>query len=88
MPTRFSLRIEASRPQTAAGIVLEGCPEDRFQYELGGGLDRLKCRRFRLLARCGFDRAAYRRPGPPAQNAARQRILIDKSGLADNPFAQ
>src|SRR5258708_38459161 len=31
---------------------------------------------------------SYRRLGPPAQNAARHRIVIDKSGLADNPFAQ
>jgi hypothetical protein len=88
MPTRFSLRIEASLPRTAVGIALEGCPEDRFQYELGGGLDRLKCREFRLLARCGFDGAGYRRRGPPAQNAAQQRILVDKRRLADNPFAQ
>jgi hypothetical protein len=88
MPTRFPLRIEASLPRTAAGIVLEGCPEDRFQYELGDGLDRLRSRQFSLLSRCGFDGAAYRRHGPLAQNAARQRILVDKRGLADKPFAQ
>jgi hypothetical protein len=29
-----------------------------------------------------------RRRGPPAQNAARQRIVIDKRRLADNPFGQ